>query len=128
MPAPPPPDPYSAAIARLEAIDAERWAARGDVERHFELVADVLRGYLDEAEGIPAPERTTTELLWSLPPRLADGGLRRRVQEVLGAADLVKFARRRPGAPEAASYTRAARELLERWRRAAAREELDAVR
>lgn len=127
-PAPPPPDPYSAAIARLEAIDAERWATRGEVERHFELVADVLREYLDEAEGIPAPERTTSELLWSLPPRLAEGGLRRRVQDVLGAADLVKFARRRPGAPEATSYTRTARDLLDRWRRAAAKEELDAVR
>ena len=68
-------------------------AARGEVARHYEAVADVLRGYLETAERIPAPERTTTELLWSLPPRLAESGLRRRVQEILGAADLVKFAR-----------------------------------
>jgi hypothetical protein len=125
---PPPPDPYAVALARLEAIDVERWAARGEVERHYESVAEVLREYLETAEGIPAPERTTTELLWSLPPRLAEGGVRRRVQEVLGAADLVKFARQRPGAAEAASYTRAARELLDRWHQATAPEELDAVR
>jgi hypothetical protein len=125
---PPPPDPYSVALARLEAIDGDRWAPRGDVERHYELVADVLRQYLQAAQGIPAPERTTSELLWSLPPRLSEGGLRRRVQELLGAADLVKFARGRPTAAEAASYTRAARELLDRWHRAGAREELDAVR
>jgi hypothetical protein len=125
---PPPPDPYAVALARLEAIDVERWAARGDVARHYESVAEVLREYLETAEGIPAPERTTTELLWSLPPRLAEGGVRRRVQEVLGAADLVKFARRRPGVVEAASYTGAARDLLERWHQAAGSDELNAVR
>jgi hypothetical protein len=125
---PPPPDPYAVALARLEAIDVERLAARGEVERHYEAVADVLRGYLETAERIPAPERTTTELLWSLPPRLAESGLRRRVQEILGSADLVKFARLRPGAAEATALTRAARELLDRWHQAAAAEELDAVR
>jgi hypothetical protein len=125
---PPPPDPYAVAIARLDAIEAEGWAGRGEVERHYESVAHALRQYLESAENIPAPERTTTELVWSLPPRLAEGGLRRRVQEVLGAADLVKFARGRPGVADAASYTRAARELLDRWRQAAALEDRDAVR
>jgi hypothetical protein len=129
-PAPPvPPDPYTQALARLEAIESERWAERGEVERHYEAVAAVLREYLEAAEGIPAPERTTSELLWSLPPRLAESGLRRRVQEVLAAADLVKFARERPGAEAAASHARAARELLERWRRTErSAEELDAIR
>lgn len=128
-PPPLPPDPFTEAVARLDAIEAEAWAARGDVERHYEAVAEALRQYLEAAEDIPAPERTTTELLWSLPPRLAEGGLRRQVQEVLGAADLVKFARRRPHAAQAAAYTRAARELLQRWHGARRiGEELDAVR
>jgi hypothetical protein len=127
-PPPPPPDPYAIALARLEAIDREQWVGGDDVTLHYESVADVLREYLDTAEGIPAPERTTSELLWSLPPRLMEGGLRRRVQEVLDAADLVKFARWRPGAAQAAGYTRAARELLDRWHQAAPREEMDAVR
>ena len=127
-PPPPPPDPYTAALARLEAIDSENWSARGDVARHYELVADALRDYLEAARGIPARERTTTELLWSLPPGLAEGGLRRRVQEVLGEADLVKFAKLRPAPNESARYTGHARDLLERWSRAAPAEELDAVR
>jgi len=128
-PLPPPPDPYVAALVRLDAIEAARWAARGDVARHYEAVADALRDYLEEADGLPARERTTTELLWSLPPRLAEGGLRRRVQEVLDDADLVKFAKLRPRPDEAASYTTRARDLLERWHRAArAGEELDALR
>ena len=128
-PPPLPPDPYTAALARLDAIDAERWTARGDVARHYEGVADALRDYLEEADGLPARERTTTELLWSLPPRLAEGGLRRRVQDVLSDADLVKFAKLRPSPDQAASYTTRARDLLERWHRAApVNEELDAVR
>ena len=129
-PAPPSlPDPYTVAVARLEAIEAEQWTAAGEVERHYEAVADALREYLTAAEDIPAPERTTTELLWSLPPRLAEGGLRRRVQDVLGAADLVKFALQRPAGEEAAGFTRGARELLDRWHLAAAgKEEMGAVR
>jgi hypothetical protein len=128
-PPPLPPDPYTAALARLDAIEAERWTACGDVARHYEAVADALRDYLEEADGLPARERTTAELLWSLPPRLAEGGLRRRVQEVLSDADLVKFAKLRPNPGEAASYTARARDLLERWHRTApAGEELDAIR
>jgi hypothetical protein len=128
-PPPLPPDPYAAALVRLDAIEAEQWAALGDVARHYEAVADALRDYLEEADGLPARERTTTELLWSLPPRLAEGGLRRRLQEVFGDADLVKFAKLRPRPEEAAAYTTRARELLERWHRAArAGEELDALR
>jgi hypothetical protein len=92
-------------------------------------MADALRDYLEAADGFPARERTTTELLWSLPPRLAEGALRRRVQEVLGDADLVKFARLRPGPDEAARYATRARDLLERWHRAApVNEGVDALR
>jgi hypothetical protein len=129
LPPPLPPDPYELALARLEEISRERWAVRGEVARHYEAVADVLRGYLEAAARVPARERTTSELLWTLPPRLAEGGLRRRCHEVLGEADLVKFARRRPGPGEAESFLGESRDLLSGWRSAgAAREELNAVR
>jgi hypothetical protein len=125
----PPEDPYAKTLARLDVIDAEGWPARGDVARHYQEVADALRDYLELTDGLPARERTTTELLWSLPPRLAEAGLRRRVQEVLGQADLVKFAGLRPHVVEAIGYSGRARDLLERWHRAApAGEKLDAVR
>jgi hypothetical protein len=110
----PPPDPYEAALGRLAAIEAERWAAR-DVVRHYEAVADALRDYL-EAHGVPARERTTSELRWALPPALLAGSTRRRYEEVFGAADLVKFAHWRPGAGEAEVFLGAARELLNGWR------------
>jgi hypothetical protein len=126
---PSPPDPYAIALSRLDLIEAERWSTRGDVARHYQEVADVLRDYLETAEGVPARERTSNELIWSLPPRLTEGGLRRRVQEILAEADLVKFAKLRPLPDQAARYTTQARDLVERWHRAApVGEEHDAVR
>ena len=124
---PPPPDPYDVALARLAEIDGERWASL-DVARHYEAVTGALRDYL-ETLGVPARERTTSELRWALPPGLLAGGTRRRFEDVFEDADLVKFARRRPDAAAAAAFLGQARELLVRWRNAVtAPEALDAVR
>jgi hypothetical protein len=123
------PSAYEVAVARLDQIDAEGWSSRGEVARHYEAVTDVLRDYLEAGEELPARERTTAELLWSLPPHLAESGLRRRCEELLDEADLVKFARVRPDASTAAEFTWAARDLLARWRSAADRAEaVDALR
>ncbi|HEU5041831.1 MAG TPA: hypothetical protein VFT84_13455, partial [Gemmatimonadales bacterium] len=132
-PAPPPAprDPYTLALDRLLAI--ERGDAAGEsVVQRYEAVADALRDYLEAAERIPARERTTTELLWALPPRLTESGLRRLTGEVLAEADLVKFARRRPDAAAAGAHLAQARQLLRRWHEAvppaAVETESDAVR
>jgi hypothetical protein len=111
------PDPYEVALVRLAEIERAGWPTQGETDRHYEATANVLRDYLVSAEELPARERTTSELLWSLPPRLTEGGLRRRAQGVLGDADLVKFARRRPDAGTAHSFLSDARELLRHWRR-----------
>jgi hypothetical protein len=129
--APPAPlDPYAMALERLAALEREPLA--GDaVEARYEAVADALRDYLEAAEGIPARERTTTELLWALPPRLTESGSRRLTGEVLSEADLVKFARQRPDAGAAAAHLGQARELLRRWHEAAPaapETEADAIR
>jgi hypothetical protein len=125
---PPPPDPYDRTLARLAAIEAERWATR-DVARHYAEITDALRDYLAAAEGIPARERTSGELLGSLPLHLSASVLRRSCAGVLGAADLVKFARRRPDADTAAEFLGDARALLAGWRCATpAGEVADAIR
>jgi hypothetical protein len=121
-PPPPPPDPYEIALARLGEIERERWSAR-DVARHYEAVTDALRGYL-EARGVPARERTTSELRWLLPPGLLAGGARHRFEGVFEDADLVKFARWRPDAGTAAAFLASAREVLAGWRSAAPAEEM----
>jgi hypothetical protein len=114
-PSPPPPTPYQVAAGRLSAIAAERWPSRGEVARHYEEAADVLRRYLEDAAQVPARELTTSALLRSLPGHLADGGLRGRCRALLAEADLVKFARVRPSEAEASLFLARARELLDRW-------------
>ena len=109
-------DPYDVATDRLIAIERERWSA-SDVARHYAEVTDVLRDYL-EAHGVPARERTTSELRWTLAPGLLAGRGRRRFETVFDAADLVKFAHWRPGIEDAEGFLVAARELLASWREA----------
>jgi hypothetical protein len=127
VPPPEPLQPYQIALERLAAIETQRWGAQ-DVARHYEAVADALRDYLEAAEALPARERTTAELLWSLPPRLSAGLLRRQHESLFDEADLVKFARRRPDAAAAAAFLGRARTLLAGWREAAAGETADALR
>lgn len=127
----PPPSrtPYETAVERLDRVEHEGWPAGGEVARHYEAVADVLREYLHEAEGVAACERTSSELLWALPAHLTGGGLRSRCHEVLSEADLVKFAEVRPSEASAADFLAEARRLLESWHEARPAEELvDAVR
>jgi hypothetical protein len=127
-PEPPrPPDPYQVAAARLDAIASAPWSAR-DVARYYADVADSLRDYLAAAEGVPARELTSTELLEVLPLHLREEELRRGGARVFGEADLVKFARRRPGRDAAAAFLSEARALLAAWHRATTRETADAVR
>lgn len=120
---PAPPDPYQMALARLAEVEVARWPARGAVDRHYDLVTDVLRRYLEEAAGIEALERTTHELMRLLPTALAaiDG-----CRALLAEADLVKFARARPDDAHASEYLRAIRTLLTRWH--AALQGTDAIR
>ncbi len=123
------PTPYQIALDRLDAVERERWPARGSVAAHYEAAAQALRQYLEDAESVGACERTTSELLWALPPSLTRAGLRDRCQDVLSEADLVKFAGMRPGVADAAAFLRRARLLLQAWHQARPVEEsVDAVR
>jgi hypothetical protein len=117
------PSPYQLALDRLAEIERESWPDRGAVDLHYVAAIEVLRDYLGSAEKIPARERTSSELMWAMPPRLSEGGLRRLTSQLLSEADLVKFARRRPDTVAAAAHLRDTRELLRRWHETA-----DAVR
>jgi len=114
-PEPVAPSPYNVALERLNRVEAERWPAHGKVALHYQAAAQVLREYLEQAHRVGARERTTSELLWALPPSLTRGGLRDRCHDVLGEADLVKFAEVRPTESKAADFLRRARHLLAAW-------------
>ena len=123
------PSAYGLALERLARIERERWPERGEVARHYEAAVETLRRYLEAAEDLPARERTTGELLWSLPPHLTEDGLRDRAGTLLGQADLVKFARLRPSPAPAAEFLEQCRSLLGEWHAARSTGEVaDALR
>ena len=111
----PTPTAYTNALDQFARIERARWPQHGQVARHYEAVIDVLRDYLETAEGLPAKEWTTGELIWGLPPQLSDDGLRDEFHGLLDQADLVKFARFRPGAETAGNFLEQCRALLQRW-------------
>jgi hypothetical protein len=114
-PAPDARSAYEVALSRLGEVERARLPARGEVVRHYVLVANILRRYLEEADGLPARERTTAELIWSLPSLLSGDGLRDACGELLEAADLVKFARMRPDGAAATRFLQGIRRLLGSW-------------
>ena len=117
------PGAYDAAVERLNRVEAEPWLQHGEVARHYDAVAQILRQYLEEAHDVGALERTTAELLWAIPPHLGRGGLRDQCHQVLAEADLVKFAKVRPTIAAANSFLARARRLLAGWHSAPVLEE-----
>lgn len=103
-------DPRAVALAELDAIGRDGWAARDPV-RAIELAAGTLRGYLDRTLPGAAGALTTRELVALLPASL--NGTADAVRRALGGADLVKFARVRPDAASAESYVGEVRRVLE---------------
>jgi hypothetical protein len=121
--------PFEEGLARLGVIAGEGWPERGEVERYYAAVAEVVRQCLEEGGALPTAACTTSEILAALPTRLALDGQRARCGRVLGAADLVKFARLRPNVADAHRHLQDARTLLAEWRQAVrAGEPRDAVR
>jgi len=131
----PPLGAYEAARERLEALAASNLAAR-DVAGVYDHATDALRRYLEAVHDTPAIHRTTPELLAALPAGLA--ATRAAARALLGDADLVKFARLRPGASAAGAFVERAIQLLDAWHEAepapagagapAAAQEADALR
>jgi|tagenome__1003787_1003787.scaffolds.fasta_scaffold20735052_2 hypothetical protein len=122
------PSPYELAVRQLQGIARENWPGQGFPARHYAAVTDTLRDYLEAAEEVPARERTSAEVLWSLPPHLMETDLRDRLQEILDEADRVKFARLRPEPSQARDFLQRSRALLEAWHQCHSGELSDAIR
>lgn len=94
------PSAYDFALEQLAHLE------RGDlaVEQRYAKAADVVRGYIAATRGVPALERTTTELLSAL-------NVNGEVAEFFREADLVKFAGWRPR-----TYTSQAKKVIDALR------------
>lgn len=107
--------PLATALAELAALDAQA-LYRSDVAAHYDAVAEVLRRYFIAVAPATTRAQTSSELLRAL-GALGRNGAWHATRDVLGDADLVKFAGQRPGAGEATRWTGQAREALTAWSR-----------
>lgn len=106
--------PADVARAALSRIELEGWAEQGDMARHYEAIAAVMRQYLESIDPRVHAAQTSTELLKVLAARRSNGTWHGTAQ-VFGDADLVKFAGVSPDAKTAHAYVRSARTVIDAW-------------
>ncbi len=97
--------PLEIALAALQGLRE----ADLPVERFYTQLSDIVRQFIEGRYGLRAPERTTEEFLAeaSLPEQYMA-----LLRTFLQAADLVKFARHRPGADDMARAWAAAEKFV----------------
>lgn len=107
-------DPYEAASARLRQLERRNPNDRESCKAFYVDLTETLRVYLAQRVGVRALECTTPELVAALrrradvPDKAAD-----RIQEVLGRADLVKFAVAQPRPEESRAVLKEATGVLD---------------
>ena len=105
-------NPYEVAIAELDRIEELGLPAAGRFKEHYTLIADVIRTHLEGEFGIPALDRTTSEIQaeirgTDIPD---DGAVEMRWLFV--DCDIIKFTGLEPDEYEAGLMVGRAREIL----------------
>ena len=95
-PPPPPLPPHVVALQRLDALRADRSWQRDEIKAFVTELTGTVRDYLEGRYGIPAPERTTGQILRALQVENLSTTQRDHLREMLTVADLIKFAKARP--------------------------------
>jgi hypothetical protein len=105
--------PEEIAYGELDRIAALDLPAQGEMKRHYTLVTDCMRTYVQERYHIPALDRTTEELVSAFRRVRIDRGHTSLLRELLTNADLVKFAQTRPPINQARAVVDQARHIVD---------------
>ena len=106
-------NPYEAAMTELDRIEGLRLPAAGRFKEHYTLVADVIRTYLEGQFGIPALDRTTSEILAEVSAADVDADGAIEMRWLFVDCDIIKFTGLEPDEYEAGLMVGRAREILE---------------
>jgi len=104
--------PYQVAFDELDRIDSLRLPEKGRSKKHYTLVTDCLRTYIEKQFQVHAFDRTTTELKVSLRTSSMMPDHARRFIDLFMESDLVKFAKLTPEVADAYQLTDQARILV----------------
>lgn len=108
-PAPPLGAPAEIALAELDRIERLDLPSSGEFPRHYTLVSDCMRAFLNGQFGVPTMERATSEIAAEFQAAAAPESEIRDAVAVLEESDLVKFARLSPEPDEARGAVSASR-------------------
>ena len=115
-PAVPPRAAHLVAFERLEALRRDDPIGRGEIERFYVAVTDIVRRYIRDRFAVDAIDMTTEELEPSMIDARIDRDEVERTIEYLAHADLAKFAKLRPDTPRAGADLEEAWAFVERTR------------
>ena len=108
----PPGAPAEVALAELDRIERLDLPAVGEFSRHYTLVSDCLRAFLNGQFGVRTMERATSEIAAEFRSAAApEAGISGAVA-ILEESDLVKFARLAPEPAEAREAVSASRRTV----------------
>lgn len=105
--------PEETAYEELDRIAALDLPAQDEFKRHYTLVADCVRVYLEGIYHVPAMDRTTSEVMAALRGVHIDGGSIPLLRILLEDADMVKFAKFRPALDQARQIVVRARHFVD---------------
>lgn len=105
--------PEEIAYEELERVVALDLPAQSEFKRHYTLVTDCVRTYLEGIYFIPAMDRTTGELIFALRKARLGGEMLPSLRALLEEADLVKFAKLAPSVERARDAVIQARRLVD---------------
>ena len=111
-PAPPLGAPAEIALAELDRIERLDLPSAGDFSRHYTLVSDCLRAFLNGHFGVPTMERATSEIAAEFRAAAAPESEIGGAVAILEESDLVKFARLSPEPAEAREAVSASRRTV----------------
>ena len=115
--APPAPPASRVALEALRQLHAQGLIEKQQFETYYVGLSAIVREYLENGLNLRAPEMTTEEFLSAAArDRQLSAVQQERLAEFLSQADLVKFARHRPGQEESEAAYRAARRFVEETR------------
>jgi len=108
----PPGAPAEVALAELDRIERLDLPAVGEFSRHYTLVSDCLRAFLNGQFGVPTMERATSEIASEFRSAAAPEAEISGAVAILEESDLVKFARLSPEPADAREAVSASRRTV----------------
>lgn len=106
--------PHVLALEQLEALRDEQLWQRGEVKRYHIRLNNIFREYLENRYHIQALEETSDEILTTFQMRGMPPAIYERVTGAMRMADLVKFAKAKPGDSDNEEAFAAVQQFVER--------------